>query len=82
MAEDEWRRLQELPVAKYAEALSARRKLVTRAQWIEDSVGHSYFWKGIVRHSLIPIVGVFIACVVVGKLQFQDGDNSQPDRGT
>lgn len=73
IAEDEWRRLEQLPVAQYAEELSSRRKPVTRMQWLHDSVGQSYFWKGIADHSLFPMAGIFIGCVLLGKLQAHDG---------
>ena len=77
--EDEWEKMRELPIAKAEEILRARRKPLTRVEWIEDSVGHPYFWKGVARHSVAPIIGVFIACVVVGRLS--DYERMRPERG-
>jgi len=41
-------------------------------EWIKDSLGHSCVGKGVARLRVIPIVGVFIACVFIGRLQMQD----------
>src|SRR5579863_1243857 len=81
ITEDEGRKLRDLPIAKAEEVLSARGKPFTRMQWLEDSIRHSYFWKAVARQSVIPSLGVFIACVLVGTLQRQDGRILRPDRG-
>jgi len=75
IAEDEWLRLKELPVGQYVDALSSRRKPVTRMRWLEDSIRYSFFWKGVARHSVFPIGGVLLVCLLVGILQIRDAKN-------
>jgi hypothetical protein len=78
VSEDEWRRSKDLPVAKIEEALSGRRKPLTRVQWVEESISYSYFWTGVARDSVAPILGVFIACIFIGILQTPERQRSAP----
>jgi hypothetical protein len=64
---DEWQKIRELPISQAHEILQARQKPLTRLDWIQDSVLHSYFWRGVARQSMVPVLGVFIACVFVGR---------------
>jgi len=71
IAEEELQKLRQLPVEKYAEALSTRRKFLTRTQWLEDSIGYAFFWKDVAGHCVIPVLGVFMACIWIGRMQAQ-----------
>ncbi len=82
ITEDEGRKLRDLPIAKAEEVLSARKKPFTRMQWLEDSIRYSYFWKAVARHSVIPTVGIFVACVFLVRLEKQDGNSSLRDQDT
>jgi hypothetical protein len=73
ITEEEGRRLRELPIAKAEAAIAGRRRMLTRRQWLLESVGYSYFWRGVAENSIVPILGMFAACVVVGGLQLRAG---------
>jgi hypothetical protein len=74
IAEDEWRQLRELPMSKAEVVLVSRSKVHTRRQWLLESVGHSFFWMGVADNSIVPILGVFVGCVLVGRLQTRQGN--------
>ena len=46
--------------------LKSRQLKLTRYQWLRESIGYSYFWKGIALSSVGPFVGIFLGSVVVG----------------
>ena len=69
ITEAEWQKLLQLPATKLGLALAGREVRLTRMQWLRDSIGHSYFWKGLAKNSLVPIVGVFFACICFGGLE-------------
>jgi hypothetical protein len=60
ITEAEWQKLLQLPAAKLGFALVGREVRFTRMQWLRESVGYSYFWKGLAKSSLVPTVGVFL----------------------
>ena len=49
--------------------LKSRQVKFTRYQWLRESVGYPYFWKGIALRSLGPCIGIFLGCIVVGRLE-------------
>ena len=63
--------MRELPIAKAEAVLAGRRRMLTRKQWIVESVGYSYFWKDVAKSSIVPFFGVFIGCMVIGALQLR-----------
>jgi hypothetical protein len=75
ITEDEARRLRDLPIDQAEAAVASRRRILTRQQWVLGSIGYSFFWKGVAENSLVPIVGVFVACVFVGRLRTRSGGN-------
>src|SRR5260370_25082450 len=72
ISEEEGRQLRDLPIAKAEAVFAARRRTLTRGQWVLDSIGYSYFWRGVAQDSVVPAFGVFIGCVVLGALQLRD----------
>jgi hypothetical protein len=66
ITESEWQKLLQLPAAKLGSALAGREVRLTRMQWLRESVGYSYFWKGLAKSSLVPTAGVFFACICFG----------------
>jgi hypothetical protein len=72
-SEDEYRRIRELPIEKAEAALRAREVKLSRTQWVVQSMGYSWFWWAVTKNSLIPILGVFVACLCVGTLLRPDG---------
>jgi hypothetical protein len=49
--------------------MKSREVKFTRYQWLRESIGYAYFWKEIARSSLGPCIGIFLGCLVVGKLE-------------
>jgi len=71
---EEGRQLRDLPIAKAEAVLAARRKtFITRSQWVLESIGYSYFWSGVAKKSIAPVLGIFVGCLVVGGLQRRGG---------
>jgi len=70
---EEGRQLRELPIDKAEAAVASRRRILTRHEWVAESIGYSYFWRGVAEDSIVPILGVFIACVFMGRLQTRAG---------
>jgi hypothetical protein len=75
ISEEEGRQLRELPMARAEAVLATRRRTLTRKQWVLESIGYSYFWRGVAKSSVLPVFGVFVGCVVIGGLQLRTGDN-------
>jgi hypothetical protein len=72
LSEAEVRELKHLPIAEMEAALQRRRISLTRKQWLVDSIGYSYFWTDVAKSSVVPIVGVFLACVCIGGWERRD----------
>jgi hypothetical protein len=53
--------------------LKSRQVKLTRYQWLRESIGYSYFWKGIARSSVGPFVGIFLGSIVVGTWERRYG---------
>src|SRR5271168_32817 len=73
ITEDEAHRLRELPMDQAEAAVASRRRIITRQQWVRGSIVYSFFWKGVAENSVVPVIGVFVACVLVGKLRKASG---------
>jgi len=69
---EEGRQLRDMPIAKAEAILAARRTTLTRRQWVLESIGYSYFWRGVAKDSVAPALGIFVACLIVGGLQLGD----------
>ena len=61
--------MENLPMKHFEAALAARKRHLTRWEWLKDSVPYAYFWKDIARRSIVPTSGVFLACVCVGWME-------------
>jgi len=53
--------------------LKSREVKLTRYQWLRESIGEAYFWKRMARSSLGPCIGIFLGCIVIGKLERRSG---------
>jgi hypothetical protein len=69
VSEAELQQLSEGSVAHFRAELEKRQVPFTCRQWLEESVGQHYFWNSLAKSSLVPTVGVFLACVCVGGLE-------------
>ena len=56
-------------VAELQAELSKREVPYTRTEFLRDSVGHRFFWINLAKSSLVPVLGVFSACICFGLLQ-------------
>ena len=56
-------------VAELQAELSKREVPYTRTDFLRDNVGQRFFWIYLAKSSLIPVLGVFFACVCFGFLQ-------------
>ena len=72
LSEQEWRQVREMPIEKAEAVLSARRKILSRKEWVVGSLRYSYFWKGVAKDSVFPIIGIFVGCLLVGRWQVRD----------
>jgi hypothetical protein len=72
ISEEEGRQLRDMPIAKAEAIFAARRRTLTRRQWVLESIGYSYFWRGVAKDSIAPGLGIFVACLIVGGLQLRD----------
>lgn len=52
-------------VSQFKAELAKREVPYTRTQWLADSVGHTFFWNNLAKSSVIPALGVFLACMCV-----------------
>jgi hypothetical protein len=80
ISQEEMRKWDQGKVAQLQAELAKRRVPYTRAQYLADSLGQRYFWKGLAKSSLIPTAGVFLACVCVGALERRQANRSSAMR--
>jgi hypothetical protein len=73
LSEEEYRKVRELPIEKAEAVLAPRTRKLTRTQWVMESIGDSWFWWDVAKHSVVPTLGVFVACVCVGVLLRRNG---------
>jgi hypothetical protein len=68
MTEAEYTRLRDLSVRNAEALLKSRAVHMTRTEVLAESVGNSYFWRNLAKNSLVPSLGVFLACLCMGLL--------------
>ena len=56
-------------VAELQAELSKREVPYTRTDFLRDNVGQRFFWIYLAKSSLVPVIGVFFACVCFGFSQ-------------
>jgi len=69
MTPAEYQRLSGLTVANVEALLRTRQVRVTRMQALADSISSSFFWKNLAKNSLVPSLGVFLACLGIVFLE-------------
>ena len=60
--------------------LKSRQVKLTRYQWLRESIGYSYFWRGVALNSVGPCVGVFLGSIVVGMWERRYGSTGNGSR--
>jgi hypothetical protein len=73
LSEAEMKSYDNRKVSELEAFLKSREVKFTRYQWLRESIGCAYFWKGIARSSLGPCIGIFLGCIVVGRLERRNG---------
>lgn len=43
--------------------LRGRKEQMTAWEWLKDSIHYAYFWKRVMGKSVIPVSGIFLACL-------------------
>lgn len=69
ISQDEFKSYDSRPVSELEAFMKSRQVKFTRTQWLHESIGYAYFWRGIAWQSLGPSVGMFLGCVIVGSLE-------------
>jgi hypothetical protein len=69
LTQAEYRRLSGLTVGQMEALLKAREVRVTRKQVLAESIHGSFFWENLAKNSLVPSLGVFLACLCIGALE-------------
>ena len=69
VSEAEFHQMGNMTVNDMEAALAKRRIKMTRWDWLRDSVPYSYFWKQVAHDSIVPSLGVFLACTWVGWIE-------------
>jgi hypothetical protein len=69
LSEDEIKSFDNRTVSDLEAFMQSRAVKFTRYQWLRESIGEAYFWKGIARGSLWHCIGIFLGCLIVGSLE-------------
>jgi hypothetical protein len=69
LSEDELKSYDNRTVSDLKAFMKSREVKFTRYQWLRESVGYAYFWEGIALSSLGPCAGIFLGCLIVGRLE-------------
>jgi len=69
ISETEIHQMEHMTVSEMKASMAKRRIVMSRWEWLRDSVPYSYFWKDLARRAVVPSSGVFLACMWVGWLE-------------
>jgi hypothetical protein len=72
LSEDEIKSFDNRTVADLQAFMNSRAVKFTRYQWLRESIGYADFWKAIAVRSLGPCIGIFLGCLIVGRLERRD----------
>jgi|HubBroStandDraft_1064217.scaffolds.fasta_scaffold111200_2 ABC-type transport system involved in multi-copper enzyme maturation permease subunit len=78
LSEAEFKSYDNRTVSELETFMKSREVKFTRYQWLRESIGTAYFWKGIAWSSLGPCIGIFLGCMVVGTLERRNGLAQRP----
>jgi hypothetical protein len=68
LTETEMQQWEQGSVSQLKAELAKREVPYTRIQWLADSIGHRFFWVNLAKSSVVPALGVFLACMWAGLL--------------
>jgi hypothetical protein len=66
LSQDEMQQWERGSVSELKAQLAKREIPYTKAQWLADSVGQRFFWTDLAKRSLVPSLGIFLACLFTG----------------
>lgn len=66
LSQEELRKMDNLTVKEFEAALNVRAINLTRTQWLAESIHYPYFWKNLAKSTLVPALGIFLACICMG----------------
>ena len=61
----EVQKLSELPPGQAGAILASRRVPYSKRQWLADALRETYFWKELLKRSVIPAMAIFLSCILV-----------------
>ena len=69
ISEAESHQMENMTVSEMKAAMAKRRIVMSRWEWLRDSVPYLYFWKDLAHRAVVPSSGVFLACMWVGWME-------------
>ena len=69
ISEAELQQMGNMTVTEMKAAMAKRRIVMSRWEWLRDSVPYLYFWKDLAHRAVVPSSGVFLACMWVGWVE-------------
>jgi ABC-type transport system involved in multi-copper enzyme maturation permease subunit len=79
ISEAEFRSYDNRTVSELDAFMKSREVKFTRSQWLRESIGYAHFWEGIAWNSLGTCIGIFLGCIVVGRLERRNRLTSTAD---
>jgi hypothetical protein len=67
LTQDEMKQWEKLPAAEMEMKLQQRRVPISKLGWLSVSIRYGYFWKRLAATSIIPTIGVFLACLYLSR---------------
>jgi hypothetical protein len=71
LTQDEMKQWEKLPVTEMKMKLLQREVPFSKLEWLSVSVRYGYFWKQLGVASIIPTMGIFLACLCFGRWERQ-----------
>jgi hypothetical protein len=69
VSEAEMKEYDNRSVSEFRAFMKSREVKFTRPEWLRQSIGEGYFWKEITKKSIVPCIGLFFACAIMGGLE-------------
>lgn len=63
LSQEEMQQWEQGSVSELKAKLAKREVPYTKTQWLDESIGQRFFWTNLAKRSLLPSLGVFLACL-------------------
>ena len=67
LTQEEMGQWEKLPAAEMQMKLQQRQVPVSKLEWLSVAIHYGYFWRQLAVTSVIPTIGVFLACLCLGR---------------